>query len=560
MSNGLHQRRRGWHRCSAFVLSMSIAVLVSSTLNSQTTSTGAATGVTLDPSGSVVAGVVVRIANQDTGVTASATSDNEGRFCFLLLRPGRYEVQASKTGAVPLVGSATINVNVTETLHLELHLQLATVVRSIKVSANTPVVQTETSSLGRVVNEATLSGLPLVTRNFAQIASLSPGVITGVYNAGGLGSGGTALSQIASSNDGLFVHGARSYDNNFQLDGISVSDVQGSAAGSGGIPIPNPDSIQEFKVQTGLYDAAYGRYGGANVSLVTKTGSNTFHGTIFEFFRNAVLNANDFFLSRAGQARPVLNQNQFGFSFGGPVMKDKLQFFSSYQGTRQVNGIAAGQSRTACSASLTGPPLINDRTAAALGALFGGRAGANGGVAINSDGSNINPVALALLNLKLSDGTFLIPTPQVLDPTKTRVDDQGLSVFSEPCHFNEDQISANLDYVAGPKGRLSGRFFLADDDQTVTFPGNGVNAAGNIPGFLSPGETGFRVFSLAHAYTFNSAWINEARVGYLRTRSSTEATTPFSWSDIGVAEGEMSRNNELPSLKILGSTSIASGF
>src|SRR3954468_7130149 len=404
ISRGLRNQDRRRCGCRTIPIIFTAAVLFSNFfIHAQTASTGALTGVTVDPSDAVVPGASIHVVNQVTGAIAAVTSDNEGRFGFALLSAGPYQVQAVTPGSNGLVGSATININVTETLHLELHLQLATVVRSIKVSANTPVVQTETSSLGRVVNEATLSGLPLVTRNFAQIASLSPGVITGVYNAGGLGSGGTALSQIASSNDGLFVHGARSYDNNFQLDGISVSDVQGSAAGSGGIPIPNPDSIQEFKVQTGLYDAAYGRYGGANVSVVTKRGSNTFHGTMFEFFRNAVLNANDFFLSRAGQARPVLNQNQFGFSFGGPVMKDKLQFFSSYQGTRQVNGIAAGQSRTASSASLTGPPLTNDRTAAALGALFGGRAGANGGVAINSDGSNINPVALALLNLKLSD-------------------------------------------------------------------------------------------------------------------------------------------------------------
>ena len=164
------------------------------------------------------------------------------------------------------------------------------------------MVQTDTIALGRVVNQTAVTGLPLVTRNFAQIADLSPGVATGVSNAGELGAGGTALSQIDKSNNGLFVHGARSYDNNFQLDGISVSDVQGSALASGGIPIPNPDAIQEFKVQTGLYDASYGRYGGANISVVTKSGTNSYHGSIFEFFRNDVLNANDYFLNRTGPA------------------------------------------------------------------------------------------------------------------------------------------------------------------------------------------------------------------------------------------------------------------
>ncbi len=164
-----------------------------------------------------------------------------------------------------MVSLPEINIHVTETLRLELHPRVATRVQRAQVFANPLMVQLDSSALGRVVNENAVGGLPLVTRNFSQIASLSPGVSAGVYNAGELGLGGTAQSQIAQSNDGIYVRGARSYDNNYQLDGISVSDVQGSAGGSGGIPIPNPDSIQEFKVQTALYDAAYGRYGGANV-------------------------------------------------------------------------------------------------------------------------------------------------------------------------------------------------------------------------------------------------------------------------------------------------------
>ena len=502
--------------------------------------------------------MVVHLAKEGGSERKSATSDENGRFGFLSLPPGKYELQASTLDFEP-VSLPEINIHVTETLRLELHLRLATRFERAQVSSNPQTVQLDSSALGRVVNESAVSDLPLVTRNFAQIASLSPGVSTGVYNAGELGLGGTALSQIASSNDGIFVHGARSYDNNFQLDGLSVSDVQGSAAGSGGIPIPNPDSIEEFKVQTGLYDAAYGRYGGANVSLITKTGSDAFHGAIFEFLRNEFLNANDFFLNRAGQPRPVLKQNQFGFALGGPIKKDKLLFFGSYQGTRQVNGIAAGQSRTACTASLSEPPLTNDRTPSELGKMFGGMSGAQGGTAIKPDGSNINPVALTLLNFKLPDGAFLIPTPQTVDLSKPFVQ-QGFSVFTDPCHFSDDQFSTNVDYLARPNNKIVARFFLARDDETVTFPGNGLNPAGNIPGFPSPSDSDFTVFSLAHTYTFRNAWLNEARIGYVRTGTSTEAMTPFRWSDVGVAEGEMSHNNELPSLNILGSASIASGF
>src|SRR5215471_2600526 len=329
---GVSKRRRNATSLLCEVIKGVVMVLVLAVyLSSQTASTGGLTGVALDPTGAVLPGVTIRLTNQATGETRSSTSNETGWFTFLLLPPGDYDVKASKSGAAPLETSATVSVVVTEVASLAVRLELGTVMHSVRVSAEPALVQTDTSSLGKVVNETGVSGLPLVTRNFAQIASLSPGVTSGVYNAGELGLGGTALSQIAKSNDGIFVHGARSYDNNFELDGISVSDVQGSASGSGGIPIPNPDTIGEFKVQTGLFDAAYGRYGGANVSVISKTGSNDFHGTVFEFLRNEALNANDFFLKQTEQRRPLLRQNQFGFAMGGADQEGKtslLRFVS----------------------------------------------------------------------------------------------------------------------------------------------------------------------------------------------------------------------------------------
>src|SRR5262249_41349874 len=157
-----------------------------------------------------------------------------------------------------------------------------------------------------------------------------------------------------------------------------------------------------------------------------------------------------------------LKQNQFGFAFAVPILRHKLLFFGSYRGTRQVNGLAAGQSRIACTASLAGPPLTNDRSATAIGQLFVGMKGALGGAAVNQDGTNINPAALALLNLKLPDGSFLIPTPQTVDRSKP-FSSQGFSVFSEPCHFDEDQFLTNFDYIPSANSKLAGRFFFADN-------------------------------------------------------------------------------------------------
>src|SRR6185295_18219869 len=149
--------------------------------------------------------------------------------------------------------------------------------------------------------------------------------------------------------------------------------------GSNGLVAPSPEAIQEFKVQTGLYDAQSGRSGGASVVLVTKSGSPEFHGTLFEFFRNDAVNANNFFFNATGQERPVLKQNQFGGNLGGPVIKDKLFFFFSYQGTRQRNGLSG-------SSSLSLPAIPLDRSRASLGRAFAGLRSARGsGPKINAD-------------------------------------------------------------------------------------------------------------------------------------------------------------------------------
>jgi hypothetical protein len=515
-------------------------------------------GRVTDLSGAVIVGAECKITNIETNVSTATTTNQDGIYVIPDLRPTIYRLTIQKEGFRTVV-RPNLQLYVQDAVNENFTLAIGPMSESETVFGAPSMLQTESVALGRVVNQTAVSNLPLVTRNFTQIVGLSPGVTTGVNNAGELGLGGGGLSQIDQSNDGIFVHGTRSYDNNFQIDGLSVSDVQGTASASGGVPIPNPDAIQEFKVQTALYDASYGRYAGANISMITRTGSNAYHGDMFEFLRNDVLDANDFFANRTGQPRPSLKQNQFGFDIGGPIRKDKVFFFGSYQGTRQVNGIAAGEARTGCTASLSTPPLTNDRSRAALGMLFAGMTGALGGIAVKSDGSNINPVAMALLNFKLPDGTFLIPTPQTLDPTKPFAA-QGFSFLSQPCHFDQDQFLINLDYVGSQTSRIAARFFFSDDNQLVTFPGNAINMVGNVPGFGGASNSGPRVLSLSHTYTPNSSWLNETRIGYVRLRTSTVSEAPFKWSNIGVAEGEMNEENALPSLNILGSASLASAF
>jgi hypothetical protein len=551
---GLRSFCRFWARFIGLVIACALPVQ----LCGQTNSTGALTGAAVDINGAAIRGLSIRLTKDAGADTRFAASDDEGRFGIFLLSPGTYHLQAEKSDFAPLT-LTNLQVTVTETLRVELRLHLATRFEQVQVPASSVMLQTDTSALGGLVSKRTISNLPLVTRSFAQIAGLSPGVIVGVYNAGELGSGGTANSQVGSSNDGIFVHGSRSYENNWQLDGVSVSDMISSGSASGGIPIPNPDTLEEFKMQTGLYDAAFGRTAGANVSIITKTGNNEYHGTIFEFLRNNILNANDYFLNKTEQPRPDLKQNQFGFGLGGPIQRDKLLFFVSYQGTRQVNGLAAGQARIGCSASLSEPPISDDRSSQALGQLFGGMSGARGGIAVLPDGSNINPVALALLNFKLPDGSFLIPTPQTVDRSRSFAA-QGFSALTQACTYNEDQAVGNLDYVASQKSRLSARVFFSNSNQLVTFPGSGLNPSGNTRGFDSPGTSDFVVLSTAHTYVISNALLNEARIGFVSNSTKSGSEAPFAWSDVGVAEGEMNETNELPDLNITGSVSMASAF
>ena len=182
-----------------------------------------------------------------------------------------------------------------------------------------------------------------------------------------------------------------------------------------------------------------------------------------------------------------------------------------------------------------------------------------GGIAVRPDGSNINSAALALLNFKLPDGSFLIPVPQTLESSRS-VASQGFSVFTQPCRFNEDQFLLNIGSMPSQKNQFAARFFLADSDQSVTFPGNGTNAVGNIPGFSSPGSAQFIVFSMADTRLVSNAKLNEARIGFVRTSSDTGAHAPFAWSDVNVEEGDLNRQNELPTLQILGSVSMAPAF
>jgi Carboxypeptidase regulatory-like domain/TonB dependent receptor/TonB-dependent Receptor Plug Domain len=546
------QRNRASRCCALFLCATLVALFLlamPAISAAQTAGTGALSGTVTDQSGSSVAGATVKVTSEASGEVRTVTTTATGYFVVPLLLPGTYHVEVSQTG-FRSVSVAHIKITVTETNALTLRLEVGQIAETVIVEAQVAQLQTETSSLGRVTSSEQVESLPLAMRNFTQIIALNPGVSAEVSNAGELGRGGGGNNQDPTVSAGNWAS-----DNNFQMNGVGVNDIQQSGYFSAGVAIPNPDTIQEFKVQTGQYDASYGRNAGANVDVVTKGGTNQYHGAAWEYFRNDALNANTFFLNSVGAPRAELKQNQFGGDFGGPIKKDKLQFFTSYQGTRQRNGLDIN-----CSSSMKEAPLTNDRSAAALGALIfpyedingpnpTGRT-ALGGTQVAQDGSNINPVALALLNTKLPNGNYLIPTPQTVNTSPSiPFDSQGTLVFSEACPFTEDQFMTNADYEMSSKSKLSGRFFFANSGITYTLPQTNLTGGGSPPGAPVNLTQDFRNFSLTHTYIFTPTLLNEAEIAYHRIFATFAQAIPgFTWSQVGATV--IPQDNDIPAVAI----------
>ena len=298
---------------SVCVLLFVVALLNSQSLGAQTAGTGALTGTIKDPSGAVIPNATVTATSLDTGAARTATTGADGTYKFNLLPPGNYKVRIEASGFKPVeVPSATVNV--TETEVLDHNLEVGAQTQTVTVEGEVETIQTTSSALGTVASARTMTELPLNTRNYTNLLAMSTGVSANVSNATTIGKGATNMA----------VNGGTTGQNTYMMDGVTVNNAtalggvtEGTVPGT--FAMPNPDAIAEFKIQTSSYDAGYGRNPGANVNVVTKSGTNNFHGSAFEFFRNTVLNANDWFLNRNGQAKPALNSNVYGGALGGPV-------------------------------------------------------------------------------------------------------------------------------------------------------------------------------------------------------------------------------------------------
>ena len=513
---------------SLILFTISLLLACTPALWAQTAATGSLQGTVTDASGASIPNATVTLTSTGTGQERTATTGGDGTYRFPLIPPGAYKLKFSASGFKGAEATG-INVNVTESPVFDQKLEVGAATEQVTVEANVETLQTASSSMGTVVGSATATSIPLTTRNYTNLLGLSAGANASVNNASALGRGGMEIA----------VNGASTAQNTFQMDGVSVVNYASSGLATEGstyptIGIPNPDTIAEFKIQTSLYDAGYGRNPGANVNVVTKSGTNALHGTGFEFFRNTDLNANDFFRNRSGGSKQVLNQNQFGGTLGGPIKKDKLFYFASYQQTWQKNGIAS----QGFSSGITLPPIPNgDRSNTAaftqqLGAAFcpdnkaanvksqfltnPGGGGAGTGMQVACDGSNINPIAVKFLQAKNADGTYFIPS------SGTANFQPGVT-FSNPAYDKEYQGMLNLDYLMSAKNTIAFRFYRSWEPQSINFLG-----AAYLPG--TPGTDPFGYHNMVTKLTtiVNNNMVNELHVSYQRTTTDAFQNPPTS--------------------------------
>src|SRR5437879_10439475 len=372
-------------RAASIVLPCAFILLSSVSVLAQSPTTGRIAGTVRDPNSAVIVGAEVTVSSKATAEERKAITDNEGNYSASLLSPGVYRVKVTATGFAS--ASKDAQVFITETTEVDVQLDVAGV-DPVSVTVNSQI-QAEGPQLGRVVDSRAVSELPLGTRNFTQILALSPGASVALPDNSALGRNSQNVS----------VNGARVTQNDFEINGIDANRIDTNSATS--LAVPAPETIQEFKVQTSLYDATFGRGGGGSIQAVTKSGSNDFHGGSYEYFRNDALNANNPFLKAAGVRRPTLKRNAFGGLLGGPIKPDRSFFFISYQGTRERNG--ASSNSLSSSISVSPPGLTDDRSQQTLLSTF--RPQLPNGLTATS----INSTALSLLNARLPNDQSLRP-------------------------------------------------------------------------------------------------------------------------------------------------------
>jgi len=478
-------------------------------------------GTVTDESGGAIVGAKVTLINEGTNVSREVQTSAAGEYLFLEVPVGSYEVDVNQQGFKKSAHKGIVLV-LNEIATVDITLQVGSNVDTVEVTGAPPVIDTTTTQLGAVMTDQSMRELPLNSRNTYQLLQLQPGVQSQL---------GADLF-YGSSNPGVVsVNGGRGRSNNYMVNGGDGNDifVNGPAIQ------PSPDAIEEFRVLTNTFDAEYGRNSGSVVNVVTKSGTNSVHGDVYEFFRNKVLNTKGFFDSTA----PDYKQNQFGATLGGPIKKDRTFLFGSYEGDRLRQGISSGQVFLPTAAEAGGDfsadgafaGVLTDQTFANIlnsrpgcAAAVAGQGGApiavgnNYGGTYDKNGNLISPGIFTNFNTKTDSQ---IPTA-CFDPTANALYQNyvapvgtGVLSYAPDKKDREDQFTLRFDHTFTTTQHFTAYYYFDDDNHTDPF--SDFQAAGaNVPGFGGLFKTRVQQLNVSETSTIGSTAVNEMRFNYFR--------------------------------------------
>ena len=502
---------------------------------------GAVTGTVKDATGAAVPGATVKATNTATNLEVTAKTESNGSYLVPNLPAGTYTLAITKEG-FETENHTEVLVNSDRTTTVNGSLQVGAVATTVNVGAVALMNQVDTTN-GYVVDQATIQNTPLATGSFTQLAIMSPGVHADFVSGAGANAG--------LGNQAITANGQRETSNSFSLNGISTNNLfngnsssqvgenrfvlnTGESFGAGGsiqsvsvynaigqaLPTPPVEAIQEISVNAAMYDATQGANSGAHISVITKTGTNQIHGTIYEKFQNSDMNAAPFFYNASPAVTdkvPYLNRNQFGGVVGGPIKKDKLFYFLSYQGIRVVDEAESQKDVTVPT------QLTSDRSAQGIvNALTN-----SGYAAITT--SQVSPQALAMLQATLPNGQYLIPSASITNKTTAKALGYDAIEQGPNSSASVNQGIAGIDYVINDRDRLSGKYYVQNDPTNSPF-----GAVGSLLGFAQTLNSGSQVASINNTVILSPNLTWSQRIGVNRMKAYAQTGQQFSPSQFGI--------------------------
>jgi hypothetical protein len=518
-----------------FRLVLIVLTLVVSAAQLYADVTGSIQGVVRDRSEGAIVGAQLTITNTQTNLKYQATTGPDGSYHVLALPAGIYTLTVTATGFRPFTETA-IEVKVNDQLHIDVTMALGTTTETVSVEANAVQVQTESTQLGDVIDSKKMLALPLNGRSYIDLLGLQAGVAPA--SAGTIYEGSSQSARPVSGNlnpGNISVNGQRETANAFLVNGGDVSEGRNLGAGL----VPNLDSVQEFRLITNSFDAEYGKFSGAVMNAITKSGTNSFHGDVFEFLRNDKLDAKNYF----APSKSELRQNQFGYTLGGPIWKDHLFFFSDYQGTRQVAGAETGLVTVPTDAQRQGNFDPSTLSGTIDGPYWAQVLSQRLGYAV-TPGEQYSSVGCATTTQCVFPGgvipqsAWAAPASHILAyiPTSTLPGDvNNYSNNSERSTISDNKFGERVDFNNQTTGNWSWYYHI--DNTTVD---NALAGFASVPGFPTVTPSRAQEFVMSNAKTFGATAVNEARFSFFRTalHKDNPAGSFADLSSLGFVTGE----------------------